>query len=682
MANKIICAGFCALTISLLTPAVYSDSAASGRPDRLEWFLNDKFGMFIHWGVYSDPAGEWKGRRGGNYSEWIMNDARIPAEEYAREIAAKFNPVDFEAEEWVSLAKNAGMKYIVITAKHHDGFAMYHSRVSPYNIVDFTPFKRDPMKELAAACRKHGIRLCFYYSQTKDWHHPDAEGNHWDYPDTSSKNFTRYLEEKCIPQLRELLANYGPIGLIWFDTPGQISLEQSRYLTDLVHELQPECLVNGRVGHGQGDYKEMGDNYLPKPGERIDDAWETSATMNHSYGYKKIDDDWKSTTRLIHSLIAVVCRGGNYLLNVGPTGKGVIQKESVERLRGIGEWLKVNGEAIYDTRPWKIDLENENVAFTTSADGKYLYVICTEWPGEKLRLETVRLKKGSPVTMLGYETGPLNWKQNANYLQIDIPKEIQQEGQRPCRHAWVFKTQAMASVPQPEMRPAAGVFNQSNIFVEIVPPDNAEVFYTIDGSRPTSESRRYSGPLTLNRSTKVRARCYRKDHGLSRIVENDYRIGFFNALDLSDVDLKNGLHARHYQGVWNWLPNFNALSPTSTSVVQSFKVPNADGFGIVYSGYILLPEDGRYDFALRSDDGSRLSINGFEIVDNDGCHGVGSPKTGHLYARKGFHAIEIEYFENHGGQDLDVHYKVPSASGEFLPIPFSNLYHRVSGVLP
>jgi len=207
---------------------------------RLQWFRDARFGMFIHWGLYSNPAGEWKGKPTTFFGEWIMSRARIPVKEY--ELLAKdFNPVKFNADEWVRIAKDAGMKYMVITAKPHDGFAMYHSAVLKYNIVDATPFGRDPMKELSAACEKAGLKFCFYYSHDDDWHHPDGDGNTWDYP--GEKNYTRFFEELVKPQVKELLTNYGPIYCMWFDNPSAINKEQAQELVELVHGLQPNCLV-------------------------------------------------------------------------------------------------------------------------------------------------------------------------------------------------------------------------------------------------------------------------------------------------------------------------------------------------------------------------------------------------------------------------------------------------------
>lgn len=354
------------------------------RPDaredpRLTWWREARFGMFIHWGLYAIPAGRWQGKtvpgRDGRkpLGEWIQFVARIPVREY-EPFATRFNPIKFDADAWVSLAKRAGQKYLVITAKHHDGFCMFDSKLTEYDIVDATPFGRDPMRELARACQEQGIRLCFYYSQTQDWHHPDGDGNDWDY-DESQKDFAGYIERYVKPQVRELLTNYGPIGLIWFDTPKRITVEQSRSLVNLVHELQPECLVNGRIGNALGDYAESRDNTIPAEGLLAD--WETPATINDTWGFMHDDHNWKSSADLIRTLADIASKGGNYLLNVGPTAEGVIPEPSVERLEDIGRWLATNGEAIYGTRPGP--LQGLGWARSTAKPGRvYLHVF--DWP--------------------------------------------------------------------------------------------------------------------------------------------------------------------------------------------------------------------------------------------------------------------------------------------------------------
>ncbi len=317
------------------------------REARIGWFREAKYGLFIHWGLYAIPAGEWKGQPVPGIGEWIMNRAKIPVPEYAA-LAKQFNPVKFDAEAWVQLAVDAGMKYIVITSKHHDGFAMYRSKVSPFNIVDATPFARDPIAELAAACAKHGIRFGFYYSQSQDWHEPGGAGNNWDFPANGEKDksgaYDKYLREKAEPQLRELLTNYGPTCLIWFDTPQMMSAGRSQRFTELVRSLQPACLIDGRLG-ASGDYESTGDNAIP-PANKVGD-WETPATINHTWGFKKDDHDWKSPGEILFKLVDIASKGGNYLLNVGPTAEGVIPQPSQDNLRAVGAWLKVHGEAIH-----------------------------------------------------------------------------------------------------------------------------------------------------------------------------------------------------------------------------------------------------------------------------------------------------------------------------------------------
>ncbi len=364
---------------------------------RMEWFGDAKFGLFIHWGLYSIPAGVWKGREYPGIGEWIMNHARIPVKEY-EQLAKNFDPVKFDADKWVKMAKDAGMKYVVITSKHHDGFAMYHSKVSPYNIYDATPFKRDPMKELSEACKKYGLRFGFYYSQTQDWHEPNAAGNDWDFNGDNPTNFTQYLNDKVIPQVKELLTNYGPISVLWFDTPRFMTSQQSKELADLVHKLQPDCLIDGRIGNKMGDFQTKGDNKIPTGATSSD--WDTPATMNDTWGYKKNDHNWKSIAQLIKAVVEVASKGGTYLLNVGPTSEGVIPQPSIDRLQQIGNWLKKNGEAVYGTRMSPFIEEPEWGMITVKPGKMFLNVF--DWPKDgKLELYGLRNKVNKASLIAG-----------------------------------------------------------------------------------------------------------------------------------------------------------------------------------------------------------------------------------------------------------------------------------------
>jgi alpha-L-fucosidase len=349
----------------------------AARRDRLSWFHEAKYGLFIHWGLYAIPAGEWKGKRIPGIGEWIMNRARIPVREY-EQLAGRFNPVKFDAAAWVQLAKDAGMKYIVITSKHHDGFALYDSKVSTFDVVDATPFKRDILKELAAACVKQGMRLGFYYSQAQDWHDPNGAGNDWDFGPDEKKDFDKYLRAKAEPQVRELLTGYGPIALIWFDTPRMMTKERGQRFVDILRSVQPATLIDGRLGI-EGDYVTTGDNVIPAEIQKT--AWEVPATINHTWGYKTYDKDWKSPGQVTFKLVDIVSKGGNYLLNVGPMADGVIPPTSQDVLRHVGDWLKVNGEAVYGAGPTPFGQELGEATSRGAKDvrGAPLFLQQTQW---------------------------------------------------------------------------------------------------------------------------------------------------------------------------------------------------------------------------------------------------------------------------------------------------------------
>ena len=353
------------------------------RQERLAWFKDAKYGLFIHWGLYAIPAGEWKGKRIPGIGEWIMNRARIPVAEY-EELARQWNPVKFDADQWVQMAQDAGMKYIVITSKHHDGFALYDSKVTTWDVVDATPFKRDILKELSAACQRKGMPLGFYYSQAQDWHEKGGAGNDWDFgPDQGAdgkelKDYDAYLRGKAEPQVRELLTGYGPVALIWFDTPRMMTPERGQRFTDIVRALQPKTLIDGRLGVA-GDYVSTGDNVIP--GKAPADAWEVPATLNHTWGFRKDDHDWKSPGEVLFKLVDIASKGGNYLLNVGPMADGVIPEASQATLREVGRWLKRNGEAVYGTgpSPWGDEFGEATSKGTKDLRGQPLFLSRNEW---------------------------------------------------------------------------------------------------------------------------------------------------------------------------------------------------------------------------------------------------------------------------------------------------------------
>ena len=331
------------------------------------WWNEAKFGLFIHWGLYSLLAGEYDNRKTENIAEWILHDLNIPLPVY-RHLACEFDPTGFDAEAIVKLAKETGMKYIVFTSKHHDGFALYRSNISRYNCVETSPFSRDPIEELREACEKHGLKLCLYYSQAQDWDEPNG---YEDGLSCEKKDFSSYFENKCIPQIKELLTNYGPLGLIWLDTPMDMTYEQSNRLKQIIKGIQPHCMINGRIGNSLGDYMTTGDNFipaLPYPG-----AFEVPATINRTWGYNKFDTNWKSTEKILRSLVKIVSRGGNYLLNIGPSANGEVPNESIRVLKEVGDFMALNGESIYNTIPVPLYPYDIDWGYFTTKPGK-LYI--------------------------------------------------------------------------------------------------------------------------------------------------------------------------------------------------------------------------------------------------------------------------------------------------------------------
>lgn len=331
--------------------------------DNIKWFKEAKYGMMAHWGLYSLLGGEYKGRRVQDYAEWIQSYMPIPNDEY-EQLAASFNPIYFNADEWIKLARNCGMKYFVMTSKHHDGFAMFHSKADRFNVVDATPFGRDVVGEIAEACYKYGLKLGLYYSQELDWHHPHGGGydntsgcsgvswdNSWDFKNREHKDFSICFEEKIKPQVTELLKNYGDICLMWFDVPHTISKEQSLELNKLVKSIQPNCLINSRIGNGAYDYVSLGDNEYPEelPENVSEEAdidmnnisgfkyspyglYETAGTLNSSWGFKYFDQNWLTPEQIRSRREKLNSMGINYLLNVGPDGLGRIPSFSQEAL--------------------------------------------------------------------------------------------------------------------------------------------------------------------------------------------------------------------------------------------------------------------------------------------------------------------------------------------------------------
>jgi alpha-L-fucosidase len=398
--------------------AAWRADYGASHEQRMQWWRQARFGMFIHWGVYSVPAGVWHGTNVTRHgAEWIMNGtaARISMADYQK-LPAQFDPEKFNADEWVGIARDAGMKYIVITAKHHDGFAMFRSQASAFNIYDATPFHRDPLKELADACAKAGLKLGFYYSQAQDWNHPGgaASGGHWD--PAQEGDMDKFIDDVDVPQLKELFSNYGKVAVIWWDTPIGMTPARVEKLLPLL-KLQPDIISNNRL-----DSKKLtGDYSTPEnkiPASSLVGDWETCMTMNHTWGYRSYDHEWKPTATLVRNLVDIASKGGNFLLNVGPTSEGLIPGESVQRLKEIGAWMKVNGEAIYGTSKSPLKTQPAWGRVTQKGDTLYLHVF--DWPADgKLLVPGLQGKVLSAALLATGES--LQTATEAGALTVSVP---------------------------------------------------------------------------------------------------------------------------------------------------------------------------------------------------------------------------------------------------------------------
>ncbi|HMB89509.1 MAG TPA: alpha-L-fucosidase [Rhodothermales bacterium] len=638
----------------------YLNESTAEIDERMAWWRDARFGMFIHWGPYAVPAGIYQGERVPGLGEWIMHDAAVSIPVY-EEFARRFNPVQFDAEAWVRAAKDAGMKYIVITAKHHDGFSLWNSPTTTYDFADFTPFNRDALRELAEACQKHDMPLGFYYS-ILDWHHPDAQGD----------DFATYREDYVKPQLTELVEQYDP-AILWFDGEwiDEWTEQQGRDLYNYLRNLKPDLLINNRIGKGRDGMQGMskdGGNYVGDfgtPEQQILDTrstfdWESCMTMNDTWGYKSYDDNWKSAETLLHNLIDIVAKGGNYLLNVGPTAEGNIPQPSLARLAEMGAWMRVHGEALYGSRSVAAYQEGENIRYTQSKDEEVIYAISLTWPGEHLLLHQVKPTPGKPIKLLGFDA-PLDWQLNEQGdVLIDIPSLWQDPTRRPVKHAWVFRIEG-ESVPvasTPVIRTGEGaqgdrivIEQKDRVYLEAGADE--EVYYTLDGSLPDENAIRYEAPFQIQGDVILQARAFR-----SGAKPGKTAVATFVTVDART----NGLGYKYYEGDWWQLPDFERLTAEKEGAALRFDPDHLceqkENCGLLFEGEIDVPQPGRYTFYLQSDDGSRLYIDDQEVIDNDGIHGL-MEKQGRVTLEQGRHSITLQYFQRRADYDLTLFVEGP-----------------------
>ena len=434
------------LALSFFTQLTYGQHAVS-KDERMAWWREAKFGMFIHWGIYAQFAGVYRGaeqRRGG--AEWIMNRSKIPVSEY-QEMAKSFNPTKYDADAWVKMAKDAGMKYLVITAKHHDGFALFNSKASKWDITDATPYGKDLLKPLAVACKKYGLKLGFYYSQAQDWNNPGgaaarkvmAEGwanpdsvkidaytlankGHWD-PAQQTKTFDQYIDEVAVPQIKELMTNYGDIAVLWWDTPTNMTDEAALKFQEAL-KTQPYIITNDRLKRPNfpGDTKTP-EQKIPNQAELDGMDWETCMTMNGTWGFRTSDHKWKSSETLIRNLCDIASKGGNYLLNIGPKPDGTFPEESVKRLSDIGKWMKLNSESIYGTKASPLlPFDWGRCTKKVTKKGTTLYFSVFNWPSNG-QLLIPGLKNKVISAKLLAESGKVSCETKGNDLLLALPAQ-------------------------------------------------------------------------------------------------------------------------------------------------------------------------------------------------------------------------------------------------------------------
>ncbi len=654
-------------------PAIESDAQ---RDVRMAWFREARFGMFIHWGLYAVPAGKWGDRT--DYGEWIRDSAKIPVEEYDK-FVGQFNPIKFNADEWVALAKDAGVRYIVITSKHHDGFALFDSKVSDFDVMA-TPFKRDILRELSAACAKAGIRMCWYHS-IMDWHHPDyLPRRPWEKdqrPEGGAKleRYVQYMKS----QLRELLTNYGPIGILWFDGQWESTWnnELGAQIEQYVRGIQPQVIINSRVGHGGGPYGidraqgGMGDyatpeQFIPETGiPGID--WETCMTMNDHWGYCAADKNWKSSREMIRMLVDIASKGGNFLMNVGPTSQGLIPPESVERLRAIGTWLKAHGDAIYGTHasPMPAPKWGRVTMRKQSGDFTRLYLHVFDWPKDGTLIMPGLLNTIANCSVLSANAAAAKAESVADGVVI---RGLPEEAPNADCSVIVLDVQGAPDIAVPPTIAA-----DSDIFVDTLaiklgsPQSNVKIHYTLDGSEPTKASPVADTPIALKDTTTVRARSFRGDRALPA-AQAQFRKVAPRRADAAENAVP-GLDFAYFEGSYEKLPDFAGLSPKKTGVAQtcSAKVAaRSEHWALQFTGFIEVQKPGIYQFFTTSDDGSRLWIGDELVVDNDGLHGS-VEKSGRIALAAGRHAFRMAMFQKSGGVELKVSWQGPDMHKAEIP---------------
>ncbi|MBL8877480.1 MAG: alpha-L-fucosidase [Phycisphaerales bacterium] len=647
-----------------------ASESAPQREARMRWWREARFGMFIHWGLYAIPAGAWSGAT--HHGEWILDTAKIPIDQY-EQLREQFNPVKFDANAWASIAREAGCKYIVITTKHHDGFCLFDSKHTDWDVMS-TPFKRDIMRELADATRRAGLQIGWYHS-IMDWHHPDyLPRRPWEKRLPAGADFSRYVAHMK-NQLRELLSNYGPIGVVWFDGQweGTWTNELGVDVARLVRELQPGTIINSRVGKFGGFYgfdsQHAGIVDYGTPEQEIPDAapagadWETCMTMNGHWGYNAADKDFKSTSDLIRKLVDIASKGGNFLLNVGPTAAGEIPPESVERLKEIGAWMRANGESIYATQagPLLRPAWGRCTQKPLDGGGVRLFLHVFEWPTNgALRLDGLMNEDVAACFFLA-DSGrkPLTTRFESAQRVIEIAGAPHD----PFDTVIVLDLKQEADVSvAPTIAAPTSMFIDSLTVSLSTTQQNVELRATRNGVDPGPGSELVTGPIQLHDSTSLVVRGFRNGKAITPPARATFHKVEPLAAIAQPADPTPGLHYQCFEGNFERVPDFSRMTPKNEGQCRNFdrKLATRDEqFALRFDGYIRIPRDDVYVFTLASDDGSKLFLRNDLLIDHDGLHSL-VDKSAEIALAQGFHPIQVHFFEATGGDELRLSYRTAS----------------------
>jgi len=665
----------------LIQSSVIPKESKAAHDARMHWWRNARFGMFIHWGLYAIPAGKWGDKT--NYAEWIREEAHIPVHEYEK-LQPKFNPVKFNPDLWAAMAKDAGMKYVVLTTKHHDGFNMFHSKYTDWS-VEHTPYKKDVAAMLANSVRKKGLQMGFYHS-IMDWHHPDyLPRRGWEVADrpADGANFDRF-NQYLRNDVKQILTEYGKIGVLWFD--GEWENTWNANLGDSLYafcrQVNPTVIVNNRVSVGRAgieDARLMAGDYgtpeqtIPATGLPGQD-WETCMTMNDHWGYNAADTHWKSTTVLLHNLIDIASKGGNYLLNIGPRADGTFPPEAVERLHDMGQWMHVNGDSIYGTTASVFEKLPWGRSTTKLMRGKTrLYLQVFDWPKDgKLVVPGLGNRPLSARVLGGSECSVVK---GDGSVTVTVPA-------KPVNS--IATVVALDVVGAPIVYKAPAITADTSLVYGGVPVTmsgpsaSLQIRYTSDGSVPRASSPVYTHTIYVSAPCTLSCATFNGATRVSSVTSMVFHPA--NPMPAATVTaLIGGANLSTYKGTWDKLPDFVNLTPESTTTTSTIKNPMdgkkaMENVGELYTGYIRIQKDGVYVFALSSDDGSRLMIDDKLIVDNDGPHGV-IRKTGEVALAVGPHKFALAYFNGTGDAGLDLKMKRVGSAG-WKTVGQNDLFHE------